>query len=288
MNLQQALSFRSQLFIPALSTQFVEKAHTRGADAIIVDLEDAIAPQSKDEARRALPGVVESIAARGMPVFVRVNNDRPLLAQDLEAAQASAATGILLPKAEDPAQVRQVAERMDASGKSLALLLESPMAMLRAAELAQCSDRVVALAFGSEDYCTCMGVRPTIEAMRAPAYSLALAARAWGRAAWGVVGSIAEIADLGHFGQMAAVARDLGYTGALAIHPRQVPVLNEAFGASQEELAEAASIVEAFDKAVEAGRGAVQHNGRMLDKPIVDRARALLVKNRYSPAALAG
>lgn len=280
MNLQQALAVRSQLFIPALSMQFVEKAHTRGADAIIVDLEDAIAPQAKGEARRALADVTRRIAAHCVPVFVRVNNDPSLLAEDLEAALATPAAGIFLPKAEDPVQARDVAQRLEGTDKCLTLLLESPMAVLRAAELAACSDSIVALVFGSEDYCTCMGVRPSIEAMRAPAYAVALAARAWGRAAWGVVGSIAEIADIDHFSRMAAVARDTGFTGALAIHPRQVAVLNEAFGASREELLEAAAIVDAFDKAVAVGEGAVQHNGRMLDKPIVDRARAVLLKKR--------
>lgn len=282
MNLHQALAVRSQLFIPALSTHFVEKAHTRGADAIIVDLEDAITPQTKGEARRALAEVTRRIAARGVPVFVRVNNDSALLAEDLEAALATPAAGIFLPKAEDPVQVGAVAQRLQSTDKSLVLLLESPMAVLRAAELAACADRVVALVFGSEDYSTCMTVRPTIDAMRAPAHAIALAARAWGRAAWGVVGTIAEIDDLEHFSRMATVARDTGYTGALAIHPRQVAVLNAAFGASSEELLEAAAIVEAFEKATATGQGAVQHKGRMLDKPIVDRARALISKQRIS------
>lgn len=278
MKTQQALALRSQLFIPALSARFVDKAHERGADAIIIDLEDAIAPQSKADARRSLAGVAQALSARGLPVFVRVNNDPALLTDDLEAATAAPIAGIFLPKAEDPAQVCAVARRLEGTEVSLTLLLETPKAILRAGDLASCSERTVALAFGSEDYCNSMDVRPTIEAMRAPGFAVALAARAFGLAAWGVVGSIAEIADLDHFSRMAAAAREMGYTGALAIHPRQVAVLNDAFGASPEELLEAEAIVQAFDTAVASGQGAVQHNGRMLDKPIVDRARTLLQK----------
>ena len=280
MKLEQALSLRSQLFVPALSEHFVAKAHTRGADAIIVDLEDAIAPDAKHDARRALPEVASRIAAQGLPVFVRVNNDAALLDADLEAAFALPLAGIYLPKTEDPAQVREVAERARRAGTSLVLMVESAIAVLRAEALAATSDVVIALVFGSEDYANGLAVVPTIDSMRYPAHAIALAARAHGRAAWGVVGSLAEIGDLELFRRMASTARNAGFTGALAIHPSQVAVLNEAFSATEEEVTQAAAIVAAFDAAVAGGRGAIQHNGRMLDKPIVERARRLLEQAR--------
>ncbi|MCW5654559.1 aldolase/citrate lyase family protein [Hydrogenophaga sp.] len=277
MNLEQAFSLRSQLFVPALSARFIDKAHERGADAIIVDLEDAIAPTAKREARQALPDVVRRITAQGAPVFVRINNDPALLQEDLEAALATPLAGIFLPKAEDPAQVHAVAERTRKAGTGLVLLLETPPAVLRAAELTACDpETVIGVVFGSEDYANALGVVPTIESMWYAAHAVALAARAHGRAAWGVVGSLAEFGDLALLGKMASSARYAGYTGALAIHPTQVPVLNEAFGASAQELHEAAAIVAAFEQALKQGLGAVQHRGRMLDKPIVDRARRLL------------
>jgi len=283
MNIQQALALRSQLFVPALSEQFVAKAHTRGADAIIVDLEDAIAPQAKAQARAALAGVVQRIATSGAPVFVRVNNDPALLPADLEVAlgvsQTASVAGIYLPKVEDPAQVRDVGLLTRKAGVALVLMLETPVGVLRAAELSCASDHVVGVVFGSEDYANAMGVVSTIDSMSYAAHAVALAGRAHGRAVWGVVGSIAEIDDLDLLGRMARTARHAGYTGALAIHPRQVSVLNEAFGATAQEVIEAAAIVAAFDLAVAEGRGAVQHKGRMLDKPIVERARALLAKN---------
>ena len=279
MNLEQAHALRSQLFVPALSERFVDKAHQRGADAIIVDLEDAIAPEAKAEARRALPGVVRRIAAHGVPVFVRVNNDPALLNDDLEAALATPLAGVFLPKAEDRAQVRAGAARRRPAGAGLVLLLETPPAVLRAAELAACCpDEVIGVVFGSEDYANALGVVPTMESMQYAAHAVALAARAHGRAAWGVVGSLAEFGDLALLGRMARAARHAGFTGALAIHPTQVPVFNEAFGANEQELQDAAAIVAAFERALAEGRGAVQHQGRMLDKPIVERARRLMAR----------
>ena len=289
MTRDDALSLRSLLFVPALSEPFVEKAHTRGADAVIVDLEDSIAPDAKARARAALPGAVSRIAAHGLPVFVRVNNEPAHLAADLEAAGASAACGVFLPKAEDVAQVRQVSERLHAAEHALGrpvgsiamvLLLESPLAILRAGELAGCDPRAVALGFGSEDYATVMGVRPTLEAMRVPAQLIAIAARALGLAGWGVAGSIAEFTDLELFGRMAAAAQQSGFTGSIAIHPKQVAVINQVFGVSEEEAREAQEIVAAFDEALAQGKAAVAHKGRMLDIPVVARARLVLARAR--------
>ena len=289
MNREQALGLRSLLFVPALSEGFVEKAHTRGADAVIVDLEDSIAPDAKARARAAVPDVVARIAAHGLPVFVRVNNEPAHLAADLEAAGASPAAGVFLPKAEDVAQVRRVGEALHAAEHArgrpvgsiaLVLLLESALALLRAGELAACDPRAVALGFGSEDYATVMGVRPTFEAMRVPAQLLAIAARAHGLAAWGVAGSIAEFTDLELFRRMAEGAQQSGFTGSIAIHPKQVPVVNEVFGVSQAEAREAQEIVTAFDEALAQGKAAVAHKGKMLDIPVVARARMVLARAR--------
>jgi citrate lyase subunit beta/citryl-CoA lyase len=289
MTREDALSLRSLLFVPALSEAFVEKAHTRGADAIIVDLEDSIAPEAKQAARTALAGVVARIASHGLPVFVRVNNEPALLAADLDAACAAGGSGVILPKAEDVAQVCSVTGTLHAAelarsrpvgSVALALLLESPLALLHAPGLASCDPRVVALAFGSEDYATAMGVRSSLEAMRFPAQMLAIAARAHGLAAWGLAGSIAEFSDLELFRRMAAAARESGFTGSLTVHPKQVAVVNEVFGVSDAEADEAREIVAAFDEALAQGRGAVAHEGRMLDAPVVARARLLLARAR--------
>jgi citrate lyase subunit beta/citryl-CoA lyase len=289
MNRSDAHLLRSQLFVPALSDQFVEKAASRGADAIIVDLEDSIAPAEKERAREHLAGVVTRIAAGGLPVFVRVNNEPMHLAADLESLARAPLAGIYLPKVERAQQVVEVSAALAALERrlgqsqaaiALVLLLESPLAVHAAAQLAVADGRVISLIFGSEDYATSMGVQPTLEAMRFPSQLVALAARAHGLAAWGVAGSVAEFSDLPLFRSMAVAARDAGYTGACAIHPRQVAVLNEVFGANEAEVTEAQEIVAAFDEALRRGAGAVAYKGRMLDIPVVDRARQLLAKSR--------
>ncbi|HOA96067.1 MAG TPA: CoA ester lyase [Quisquiliibacterium sp.] len=293
MNRQQAQTLRSLMFVPATSPQFIEKAHTRGADGIIVDLEDSIAPAMKQQARAALGAAVRAIAAHGLPVFVRVNNDPALLRDDLDAAVQAPIAGVFLPKAEDPAQIAEVAGWLSASeaahgvaaaSTSLVLLLESPLAIHQAGALARSHARVIAFGFGSEDYATLLGVRPTLEAMRMPAYSLALAARAHGLAAWGLAGSIGEFSDLDLFRAMASTARDAGFTGSISIHPKQVAVLNEVFGVSAAEAQEAAEIVAAFDQALAEGKAAVAFKGKMLDIPVVERARQVVEKAKRASA----
>jgi citrate lyase subunit beta/citryl-CoA lyase len=271
MNRNDAQLLRSQLFVPALSEQFVEKAASRGADAIIVDLEDSIAPAEKERARECVAGVVRRIAASGLPVFVRVNNEPEHLAADLESLVSAPVSGIYLPKVESARQVVEVSAALDSLEErlgqvrcqvGLVLLLESPLAVQIAGQLAIAEARVISLAFGSEDYSTALGVQPTLDAMRFPAQLVGLAARSYGLAAWGVAGSVAEFSDLSLFRSMALTARDAGYGGAFAIHPRQVAVLNEVFGADPAQVAEAAEIVAVFDEALSRGRAAVAHKGK--------------------------
>ena len=287
-----ALAVRSIMFVPALADSYVEKAHTRGADAIIVDLEDSIPPERKPQARAALSRVVPAIA-RHLPVFVRVNNTPEHLEADLAAAVGPQLSGILLPKADSADQVRKVAATLarHASaggiqhGIALALLVETPMGIHRVAQLAEADPSVRALVFGSEDYSAGLGVRPTPEAMTVPAQMLTIAARAHGLAAWGVAGTIVEIADSELLVKVAAAARQLGFTGSIAVNPKQIPIFNAAFGISEEEVAWAKEVIEVFEVGVREGRAAVAHKGRMIDTPVAVRARGLLERAQRHGAA---
>lgn len=284
-----ALAVRSIMFVPALADSYIEKAHTRGADAIIVDLEDSIPPERKPLARAALARVVPAIASH-LPVFVRVNNHPEHLNGDLAAAVGPHLCGILLPKAESADQVRQVAATLARHAAAagidrviaLALLVETPLGIHRVAHLAECDPSVRALVFGSEDYSAVLGVRPSAEAMTVPAQMLTIAARAHGLAAWGVAGTIVEIADGELLARLAASARQLGFTGTIAVNPKQIPIFNAAFGISDEEVAWAREVVEVFDLALREGRAAVGHKGRMIDTPVAVRAQGLLARaQRY-------
>jgi citrate lyase subunit beta/citryl-CoA lyase len=155
----------------------------------------------------------------------------------------------------------------------LLLLIESPAALPRLPRLAACSSRVIAMTLGPEDYCLAAGCEPTTDALLGPSLAVAQACAAAGLLPLGFVGSIAAFDDLEAFGAMIAQARRLGFRGAAVVHPSQVPILNAGFGPTADELAWAARVVEA---AAAAGEGAFRLDGRMVDRPVLLRARRWL------------
>jgi citrate lyase subunit beta/citryl-CoA lyase len=287
-----ALDVRTILFVPALSPAFIEKAHLRGADAIIIDLEDSIPPDLKSQGREAVARAITQVALH-LPVYVRVNNSLALLDADLVASVTLEVVGIVLPKAETAGQVREVAARIaQLSGKIgrdhaplLVLLVETPLGVHLVAELATAHESVVALIFGSEDYSALLGVRPSPEAMTVPAQMISMAARARGLAAWGVAGTIVEIADGELLKRVAADSRQLGFTGTIAVNPKQIAIFNDAFGVSAQELEWARDTLEIFNASVKEGRAAVAHKGKMIDTPVAVRAEMLVARAQRAAQA---
>lgn len=274
------------LFVPADTERFLAKAGQRGADALILDLEDAVAPSAKAAARANLAAFVPRLQAdAGVPIYVRVNNEPGLLAEDLEAAIRAGADGLLVPKVETAEQVLRLdsdMNRLEAEagrrpgGIRVVALLESPLAICNALAIAQSSPRLSALLFGTEDFGAVSGIESAPEGMAMPAQMMALAAAAAGLHPMGLPGTVAEFTDLGAYRAVAMKARRIGMRGAICIHPAQVPVINEVFGGTAEEADTASALLEVFDASVAAGRGAVAHEGRMIDEPIAIRARRFL------------
>ena len=219
-------------------------------------------------------------------MFLRINAERSQWQADLASAPLALLAGVLLPKVESAAQLQafgeELAKHERAQGVStplrIAALVESPLGVLRAAEIAAASERLCALGFGTEDYCAQIGLPPGPDALRWPAQQLVVAAHAYGLACWGLADSIAEVADLARLGAAVAQARAIGFTGSVSIHPKQVPVMNAGFSPSEEERAWARRVVEAAAAAQAAGQGVVLLDGRMVDKPIVDRANRVLAQ----------
>jgi len=279
----------SMLFVPADTDRFIAKAGQRGADALILDLEDAVARPAKAVARANLAAFTPALkAGGGVPVYVRVNNEPDLLAHDLEAAIASGCDGLLMPKVDTPAQVLQLdadMRRIEARhGRTpgripVVALLESPLAICNAVAIAQSSKRLSALLFGVEDFGAAMGMEPRPEGMTGPAQAMAIAAAAAGLQALGLPGSVADFSNLENYRSLALLARRIGLRGSVCIHPAQVPVLNEVFGGTREEADAARRLLEVFDASVASGRGAVAHEGRMIDEPIAVRARRFLQRH---------
>jgi citrate lyase subunit beta / citryl-CoA lyase len=279
------LRIRSLLYVPVSSERFLAKAHERGADAIILDLEDAVAPHRKDAARARLGEAIPMARRGGAVIFVRINSEPGRIRLDAEAACRAGADGLLAPKARDAGAIAALADFLGGieqdigrAAISLVPMIEDPGAVLDARTIAKASPRVFALMTGGEDLATALGAEPTPEALRLPKLLVHLAAKAAGVRSFGLLRTVADYKDLAGIEQSAHEARRHGFDGASCVHPTVVPILNRAFSPTEAELDHARALVAAFDAAQAAGRGAFEFEGRMVDEPVVRRARALIEK----------
>ena len=279
--------WRSLLFVPVTAKRFVDGAAGRGADAIILDLEDSVAASEKQRARALVPEAAETVSRGGADVVVRVNRPLRLAVRDIEAAVGPQVLALALPKVESAEHVRLLAEIVDeveaergmASGATRFIaMVETAAAFFRIAEIARAHPRLCALNLGAEDFALSAGILPEAEGLFMPKQMAVFAARAAGVMPLGFIGTVAEFHDLDGFRQTVRRSRRLGFIGASVIHPSQVPILNEEFRASPDEADHARRVVAAYDKALAEGVGAVTVDGRMIDVPIVERAKALLVR----------
>jgi citrate lyase subunit beta/citryl-CoA lyase len=278
-------AWRSMLFVPVTVEKFVHTAADRGADAVILDLEDSVAPSQKERARTLIPDAIPRVARNGADVLVRVNRPWRLLVRDLEAAVVPGVVGLLLTKVDSPEHVQGVAEivaeleeeRGLPPGKLVFVaLVETAVGFLRIEAIARSHPRVVGLSLGTEDFTASVGMLPDPDALLYPKQHTVFAARAAGILPLGFVGSIADFRDQDAFRAIVRRSKRLGFVGASAIHPLQVQVLNEEFAPTSEEVDRAQRMVAAYDKAYAEGLGAVQFEGAMIDVPVVERARTVL------------
>jgi citrate lyase subunit beta / citryl-CoA lyase len=274
---------RSLLYVPASSERFIAKAHEREADAIILDLEDAVVPAQKSAARARLATAVPSVGRRGAAVFVRINAEQDLWRLDAEAAARAGAFGLLVPKSRDAGMLQNLAavlEKLERStGRSrvaLVPMIEDAGAVLDARAIASATPRVLGLVAGGEDLATALDAEPTPEALYLPKLLVHLAAKAAGVRSFGLLRTVAEYGDLATVEKSAREARALGFDGASCVHPNVVPILNRAFSPSAEELDRASRLIAAAEEAKTRGEGAFAFEGKMVDEPVVKRARALL------------
>ena len=280
--------WRSMMFVPVNVEKFVEGAHTRGADVLILDLEDSILPKDKEKARTLVAGAAPRVARSGADVLVRVNRPWRLCVRDLEALVSPQVYGIMLPKAESPEHVHMVAEVLDEveaergvpQGHTRIIpMIETAEAFFRMREIAAAHPRNVALTLGSEDFALSAGMVPEAEGLFYPKQQVVFAARAAGVLPLGFVGTVADYKDLEAFRATVRRSRRLGFTGASGIHPSQIPILNEEFRPSDDEVQKARRVVEAFEKAATGPQGAIAVDGKMVAIPVVERARRTLERH---------
>ena len=277
--------WRSLLFVPADQPHRAEKAARCGPDAVILDLEDSVAPAAKAQAREALPAMIEALRQAGVQALVRINAGAPQA--DLEAAVGPGVCALVVPKAESRAALDALSPRLAALERAGAMtvgaigllaLIESPAALLAAAQIAA-ADRILGLALGGEDFAVALGAPSSAASLDLPCTLIALNAAAAGVAGLGLPFSLAEFRDLEGYAQAAREARAIGLTGVLCIHPAQVPIINAAFAPTPDQRARALRLIAAWEAAVADGRAVVAFEGAMVDAPVVEAARALLARS---------
>ena len=275
------MKLRSLLFVPGDRPDRMEKALGGGADALILDLEDAVAPAAKPQAREA---VAHFLAANpDAPLWVRINPlDSHECADDLAAIAPGQPAGIVLPKAEGGASVQELARRLDAANivhaDILAIATETPAAMFQLGTYGGLK-RLAGLTWGAEDLPAAIGASTSREedGRYTPPYELARSLCLFGAAAAGVAPIetvYPAFRDLEGLAVYASRARRDGFTGMMAIHPAQIETINAAFTPSEAEVAHARAVIAAFEARPEAG--ALSLDGRMIDRPHLVQAQRVI------------
>jgi citrate lyase subunit beta/citryl-CoA lyase len=281
---------RSRLYLPGNEPKFMLNAGLHGPDGVILDLEDSVHPGAKDAARVLVRNALRCVDFGPAERMVRINQ-LPLGLADLDEVIPASPDLVLVPKVEDAGQVRAVASRIaevqrrhgiDPGARPVWLMpiLESALGVENAYEIASAARSVAALTIGLEDYTADLGVVKTAEGMESlwARQRLVNAARAAGvQAIDSVYGDVQDEAGLLRWGR---AARSMGFTGMGCVHPRQIRVIHEAFAPGPEELEKAARIVDAFREAEARGLGVVSLGSKMIDAPVVLRARRLVEQAR--------
>lgn len=266
------MRLRSLLFVPGDRPERMEKALGLGGDALILDLEDSVAPAAKPEARRHVAAFLGTHP--GQPLWVRINPlDGDESERDLAAALPAHPHGIVLPKSVSGASVATLAARLDAAGNTdagiLPIATETPAAVFGLGTYAG-APRLAGITWGAEDLPAAIGAATSREAdgNYTPPYEMVRALVLFGAAAAGVAPIetvYPDFRDLDGLAAYAARARRDGFTGMMAIHPAQVPVINAAFTPSEAEVAHARAVIAAF--AANPNAGALALDGKMIDRP---------------------
>ncbi len=271
---------RSLLFVPGDRPDRMMKAAALGADALILDLEDSVAFPAKVAARAAVAAFLGG--ARPCAMFVRVNPlDSGMIDDDLAAILPARPDGLVLPKAEGAASLADLDARLTGDIMILPIATETPAAIFTLGSYAGVSHRLCGLTWGAEDLPAAIGAVTAREAdgsYTAP-YQLARSLTLFGARAAGVPAIetvYPDFRDLEGLAAYAARGRRDGFTGMMAIHPAQVPVINAAFAPSDAELAHARRVIDLF--AANPGAGALSLDGKMIDAPHLKAAQALVAR----------
>jgi len=267
---------RSVLYLPGANERALEKAKSLPADALILDLEDAVAPDAKPAARERVCAAAASGDYGPREVTIRVNGaGTPWHADDLRAAAEAGPAAVVVPKVGSPAEVHAIEDALP-EHTAIWAMIETPAAVLRCAEIAAASERLTVLVLGTNDLAKELlaeqvpGRAPLLGALS----TCVLAARATGRVI--LDGVYNDVRDAEGFAAECRQGRAFGFDGKTLIHPSQLEPCNEVFAPSAQDVAHARKVIDAFDTAMADGRGVATVDGRMIENLHVDNARRVL------------
>ena len=280
---------RSWMFVPGHRQKMIDKALGLGSDAIMLDIEDGVAPGEKDTARKLIVAALGRERLRRSPArFVRINAiGHERMAADLEAVLRPGLDGLVLPKVETPEEVlkvaailkeREPAVKVERGSVKFLVAIESPKGLLNAPAIAASTDRVIGLMFGAEDYGRELGLPTSREGeardlIYARSAMVVAAASAHVQAVDGVWVDLQDGDGLLGFARQ---SRRLGFSGMSLIHPSQIDPINGVFSPTPEEIDYSQRVVQAYDEAVARGDGSIAFGGQLIYRPIVERARRTL------------
>jgi citrate lyase subunit beta/citryl-CoA lyase len=285
--------WRSLLFVPATSDRFIESAVHQPADALLIDLEDSVSPEQKEDARMRVGDIADRFKRHNYDVVVRVNRPWRLLVRDLEASVCSSVSAITLPKVPDAAHIRAVSEilsdleaeaGMAVGHTRIIAMVEDAEGLQNMAHIAAADRRLCGVIVGAEDLAVSMRMSVAEDSLYVPNVLAVAAARRAGIIPIGFVGSVADFSDADAFRARIRRARRLGFDAAFCIHPRQVAIVNEEFSPSTDEVLHARELIDEYARSRANGKAAFRYKDRMVDLPVVEQARYILAKSEAAEA----
>ena len=272
---------RSMLYVPGCDRRYLEKAKSLRVDSVILDLGDPILFEAKEQSRENVVEFLSNKDYGNREVVVRVNDlDSPWGKDDIKAIASLKPDAVLFPNIESKDDVIEAISALDNAGGGnvpVMVMIESPLAVLHAEEIASASDRITCMVLATSDLISQMAARVTHErtALLTSLSLVILAARAHGR---GVIDGIhSKLNDTNAFEYACRLGRDMGFDGKSLVHPDQLPYANDAYTPKHSEIAHAEKVIKGLREANEAGRGTVVVNERLIERHNVKAAEKLLM-----------
>ena len=279
--------WRSLMYCPANVEKYVDKAHTRGADVIQLDLEDSVPPAEKAGARKLIEKAAARVRRGGADVVVRFNQPLSMAVRDLEHSICPDVDALACTKIGGASHVQLldelVSELEEKRGMAVGhtkfiVMIETSDAFFQIRDIVRASPRIVACNIGGEDFALDNNMQPTGEALFYPKQHMIFAANTVGIIPLGFIDSVAGFGDWEAFRRMVRRSRDFGFMGAGCIHPGQVTIVNQEYTPGEAEVDYARKVIKLDQEAAASGRGSWSLDGKMIDIPIIVRARKLIAR----------